>query len=107
MSTSLPDDSVRRRKPPVTPYGRDADPAGLMLVAPSSVSPGSERRSHRATPSAHHHGPIIEIEDHGRVVVLAGPVRERRTGLVLGGDRADAQRADIGAPGQVGLGEDR
>jgi hypothetical protein len=51
--------------------------------------------------SARYHRPVIEVEDHGRVVVLAHPIREVGTWPVLGGDEAKPQRADVAAAGQL------
>ena len=52
-----------------------------------------------------HQHPVIEIEDHRRVVLVAALEREIRARLVLGGDGAQAQRADILAAGQFGGGQ--
>ncbi len=52
---------------------------------------------------ARHQHPVIEIEDHGGMVAAVLLEREVRARLVLRRDRAQAQRADIRAPRQLGL----
>ncbi len=52
-----------------------------------------------------HQHPIIEIEQHGGIVIVAGLERKIAARLVVGRDRAQPQRADVAAAGQLGLGQ--
>src|SRR5215471_19776319 len=50
--------------------------------------------------------PIIEIEDHGGIVDVSRLQRKIRARTILGGDRAEPERADILAAWQFRGGED-
>ena len=54
---------------------------------------------HRGLRSARDQHPIIQIEDHGGIIVRAGLIRKIGARPVLGGDRADPERTDVAAPG--------
>src|ERR1019366_5569233 len=62
------------------------------------------RRAERARSLRHEH-PVIQIEDHRRVVVVAALERKICARLILGGDGAQAQRADVLAAGHFGGGQ--
>src|SRR5215467_2241403 len=47
--------------------------------------------------STGHQGPVVEVQDHGRIVILTHPVGKVRARLVLGGDEVQPQGADVGA----------
>ena len=116
---------AQKLRPPGLPHldGEGGDhrvgqEAGIGLVPGDHVNRGDRRRVLRPrAPHCHgarlrdsgrrhgvrgrapalfrHEGPVVEVEDHGRVVALARAVREGAAGLVLGGDRAQAQEPDI------------
>ena len=65
----------------------------------------SHARGRALTFSARHQRPVIEIENDGRVVIVALPERKIGARFVLGGDGAQPQRADVGAAGQCGAGQ--
>src|SRR5579885_3865209 len=54
---------------------------------------------------AWHQRPVVQVEDHRSVVVLAGLGWKSRTRFVIGRDRAQPQRADVAAAGSVGASE--
>ena len=70
------------------PQNSVARPSRSHLLPTSHASP--IRAGEKKSRSPRHQDPGVEVEDHGRVV--PGPLAG---GLVLGRDRADAQRADV------------
>src|SRR6478736_8895769 len=53
-------------------------------------------------PLSRHECPIVEIENHGRIVLVAAHAREICARTVFGGDGAQAQRSNIAAPRHLG-----
>src|SRR5262249_62008264 len=47
-------------------------------------------------------GPVVEIQDYGRIVILTGLVGKIRAGPVLGSNEPEPQSADVGAVRQFG-----
>ena len=66
----------------------------LRSPLPVRTGRGTHRRCGSISPRDQH--PVIEIEDHRRIVFVAGLQREILARPVLGGDRAQPQRADVG-----------
>ena len=68
---------------------------GMQLEGEQFVTFAQRSAIRRAERSLRHQNPVIEIEDHRRVVFLAALEREIAARPVLGGDGAQTQRADV------------